>query len=152
MKLSERFPGTSMDRMFDNLGRMGKPYGIKFIKNNILSNSFMSLTAGEYAREKGKFHEFHEKIFKAYFTEEKDIGRIEVIIDIAEECGLNKEELVKSLNEGMYNNVIRDTQEKAHTYGINSAPTFIIDDRIAIVGAQPLEAFREALLNIEKDG
>lgn len=130
---------------------MGKPYGIEFNVNSILSNSFMSLAAGEYAKEKGKFHEYHEKIFRAYFTKEKDIGRIEVIMSIADECGLDMDELKKRLEEGVYDNIIRDTQKKAHTYGINSAPTFILDDKMAIVGAQPLESFREALLEIEKE-
>jgi predicted DsbA family dithiol-disulfide isomerase len=150
MKLSDRFPGASIDRMFDNLSKMGKIYGIEFNKNNVLSNSFMSLTAGEYAKEKGKFHEFHERIFNAYFTEKKDIGNMEVVMDIAESCGLNRDELRQTLEKGTYDNTIRDTQDKAHAYGINSAPTFIIDDKVAIVGAQPLEAFKEALLEIEK--
>lgn len=150
MNMSDRFSGASIDRMFDNLERMGKPYGIQFNKNDVLSNSFISLAAAEYAKERGKFHEFHEKVFHAYFTDRKDIGKIDVTMDIADNCGLDKEELAARLKEGVYDHIIRDTQKMAHTYGINSAPTFIIDDKIAIVGAQPIEAFREALLDIEK--
>lgn len=149
--MSSRFPQSSLDRMNANLVKMGSPYGIVFNRNVLLSNSRMSLEANEYAKEKGKFHEFHEKVFKAYFTEGKDIGKIETLKNIASTVGLDETELEGRLNSGTYKNVLASTTEEAHNYDINSAPTFIIDEKYAIVGAQPLEAFKNALLDIEKE-
>jgi len=34
---------------------------------------------GEFAREAGRFEEFHENVFRAFFTDLKDIGRPDVI-------------------------------------------------------------------------
>lgn len=136
--------------MFANLRNVGKLYDIDFVGNNLLSNSHLALAAGEYANEKGKFEEFHEKLFHTYFNEGKDIGDIKVLSNIAESLGLNQEEMVKKLEDGTYDNVLTNTQETAHQHDIRSTPTFIIDDKYIIVGAQSVEAFKEALLNIEK--
>lgn len=151
MLISKKFPGGSMEKMFSNLRAMGKLYGIDFKGNELLSNSHMSLAAGEFAKEKGKFEEFHEAIFHVYFSEGKDIGDMEVLLNIAESLGLDKEEMAEKLMNGAYDAVIEDTQETAQEYGIGSTPTFIIDNKYAVVGAQSMESFREALLSIEKE-
>lgn len=148
--ISNVFPGTSMEKMFANLRNTGKLYGIDLIGNELLSNSHLALAAGEYAKEKGKFEEFHEKVFHSYFNEGKDIGDMKVLSNIAEGLGLDQEEMVKKLEAGAYDNALNATQTTAHEYDIASTPTFIIDEKYAIVGAQSIEAFKEALLNIEK--
>lgn len=149
MKISERFSASAMERMFTSLKSYGKLYGIEFKGTDLLSNSHLALAAGEYAKEKGKFEEFHEVVFHTYFTEGKDIGDIGVVLSIAEALGLDKEEIAEKLEDGTYDNVLHHTQEKAHRYDIASTPTFIIDDQYAIVGAQSIENFKEALLKIE---
>jgi predicted DsbA family dithiol-disulfide isomerase len=150
MPVSKRFPGASLEKMFTNLRNTGKLYGIDFKGNDLLSNSHIALGAGEFAKEKGKFEEFHEEVFHAYFNEGKDIGDVEVLSSIAESLGLNQKEMVRKLEAGAYDYVLNDTQKTAHQYDIASTPTFIIDDKYAIVGAQPVEAFKEALIEIEK--
>ncbi len=139
-----------MKEMFESLGNTGKKYGVDIKGNELLSNSHIALAAGEFAKEKGKFEEFHDKVFHAYLSEVKDIGDIQVLSKIAESLGLNQEEMVKKLEDGIYDKVLKDTQETAHKYGIGSTPTFIIDDKYSIVGAQSVEAFKETLLSIEK--
>ena len=148
--ISKVFPASNIEKMFANLRNVGKLYDIDFIGNDLLSNSHLALAAGEYAKEKGKFEEFHEKVFHTYFNAGKDIGDIKVLSNIAEGLGLNQEEMVKELEDRTYDNVLNNTQAIAHQHDIGSAPTFIIDDKYAIVGAQSVEAFKEALLNIEK--
>lgn len=136
--------------MYANLKNAGRLYNIEFKGNELLSNSHLALAAGEYAKAKGKFEEFHEKIFHAYFTEGKDIGNINVLSSIAEDIGLDQEEMLQILEGGAYDNVLHHTQDIAHRYDIGSTPTFIIDDKYAIVGAQAIESFKRVLLDIEK--
>ncbi|ERI93285.1 DsbA-like protein [Clostridiales bacterium oral taxon 876 str. F0540] len=151
MALTKRFPAGQLNRMIENLKAAGKQYGIQFNEFTILSNSHMALAAGEYAKEKGKFHEFHEEAFNAYFTQGKDIGDINIVSSIAEKIGLDSRDLLKNIQEGKYDNILEETQQIAHENGINSTPTFIIDNKYAVVGAQAIESFREALLQIEKE-
>lgn len=150
VEISKRFPASTLEGMFFNLRNMGKTYGIEFNEHGILSNSHYSLAAGEFAKENGRIHEYNAEIFSAYFSKGKEIGDLDIVSKICEHIGLNKDELAKRLNEGYYDKMLNDIQNEAHIYDINSTPTFIIDDKYVIVGAQPIEVFREALLNIEK--
>jgi predicted DsbA family dithiol-disulfide isomerase len=128
---------------------MGKKFGIVFNELRILSNSRKILEIGELVKEQRKFEAFHEKVFHAYFTEGLDIGSMDTILDIAKAVGLSKEEVIKSLEGNEYLPVLQKVQDQAQEYRISSTPTFIIDDKYAVIGAQPLEAFKEALRKLE---
>jgi predicted DsbA family dithiol-disulfide isomerase len=143
--LTVRLPGIDWEGMYQNLRRSGAQYGITFGDVKLLSNSRLSLEAGEYARDHGRFHEFHEEIFRAYFTGVKDIGRMDVILEAACSVGLDTEELAKALREGQYRARLREAQEQSERYGVTGVPAFIIEEKYKIVGAQPLEVFRETL-------
>lgn len=149
MAIGNLFPPSSLESMFRNLKLMGEKYGIEFNIINILSNTHLSLAAGEYAKEMGKFHEYNQEIFNAYFSKGRDIGDINVILSIAESIGLNSMELQRKLSDGQYDGILRNTTEEAKRSRINSTPTFIIDDKYIIVGAQPIEKFRDVLRKTE---
>lgn len=137
--------------MLNNLRLMGKPYGIEFGDLKLLSNSRLALEAGEFAKENEKFHEFHEKMFYACFTETKDIGKIDVILDIANSINLDILKLEEALKNRTYSSKIDNNLREAAEYEINSTPTFIINNKYKLIGAQPLGSFRNVLLNIQKD-
>jgi len=146
--LAVRLPGIDWEGMYQNLRLSGAQYGITFGDVKLLSNSRLSLEAGEYARDHGRFHEFHEEIFRAYFTEVKDIGRMDVILDSARSVGLDAEALQAALKKCCYRDRLQAAQQESERYGISGVPAFIIEEQYKIVGAQPLEVFRETLQKV----
>jgi predicted DsbA family dithiol-disulfide isomerase len=138
-----------LDAMFKMLNNSGGPYGIEFGKFTMLSNSNMAIQASEYARDMGKYHEFHELIFKAYFKDCKDIGSLETIDEVASKCELNIEELHERLEQKYYKQRLKDVNKMAETYEITSIPTFIINDEHKIVGALSVDEFKRILNNIK---
>lgn len=149
--LTSMFPKATLAAMTSNLKAYGKSYGLEFNNLLLLSNSHISLLAGEFAKEKNKFHEYHEAAFRAYFTDNKDIGNINVLEEIFKALDLDIAEFKAAITEGLYEDALENTQREASMNHIQSTPTFIVNNKYAIVGAQPLESFREALLRIEKD-
>jgi predicted DsbA family dithiol-disulfide isomerase len=143
------FPKASLAAMTANLKTYGSQFGLQFNNLDVLSNSHLSLIAGEFAKDHGKFHEYHEAVFKAYFTDGEDIGKAEVISRLLEELNLDVNEFMAASKEGIYEDRLTQTTSAAHENQINSTPTFIINDKYAIVGAQPVESFRKALLKME---
>ncbi len=131
--------------MYKNLRLSGAQFGITFAQVRLLSNSRTALEAGEFARDHGKFDLFHEQVFQSYFTENRDIGNLDVIMEIAKDCGLNSDELKQALRGKKYLPRLKKISLEAHKNNINSAPTFIIENKLAIIGAQPTEVFRDAL-------
>jgi predicted DsbA family dithiol-disulfide isomerase len=148
--LSVRLPGIDWDGMYQKLRRSGAPYGITFGDVKLLSNSRLSLEAGEFARDHGRFDQFHEAIFRAYFTAARDIGRMDVILDAARSAGLDAEALQAALNKGLYRDRLQAAQKESERYEVTGVPAFIIEDHYKIVGAQPLEVFRETLQRMGK--
>jgi predicted DsbA family dithiol-disulfide isomerase len=136
--------------MFANLRQAGEPFGIKFGNPTLLSNSQLALEVSEFAKDQGSFNEFHEKIFFAYFTEGKDIGNMEVILETAKKSGLDINSLQEALNDGKYIAKLAEAQQQGKSYGITGTPTFVVNDQYKIVGAQPVEAIRDYLHQLEK--
>lgn len=150
--LAVSLPHIDWDGMYRNLRQSGGRFGIQFGNVQLLSNARMSLAAGEFARDCGRFEAYHEAIFAMYFTQARDIGAWEAVREAAEAAGLDTAELKKALDDGRYLQRLTAVTSEAHQSGINSAPTFIINGRFAIVGAQPVETFRDALLQISNPG
>ena len=145
VSLSEKFSKSNLEHMLINLNRSGSIYGIKFENLERMPNSHNALEAAEFAREHGKLKEYHTLLMEAYFRDLKDIGDIEVLSDLGRTLGLNKEALTDAVKNRVYETTLNNSAEAAHSMEINSTPTFIINDKYLIVGAQPIEEFRKIL-------
>ena len=145
MPLVKMFPRADVAAMTSRLNSMGAPFGITFQKIVNISNSRLSLEAGEFAKEWGRFHEFHHALFQAYFSQGMDIGNIGVLTEIGKGSGLDATALRNALETEEYRKQLGQAKAEAAGLGISAAPTFIINTTERIVGAQPLEVFRERL-------
>ena len=123
--------------------------GVDFGDVSLLSNSRMSLEASEYARDAGRFDSFHDRVFRAYFTETRDIGDLDVLLALAREEGLDADDLRVALQEGRYASRLDEARSEGQQLGINAVPTFIINGGHRIVGAQSLDFFKERLKEIQ---
>lgn len=71
--------------------------------------------------------QFVRKVFEAYWIESRDIGDVEVLSEIGEYCGLNKEELKNSLTQGEFREVHKKQNEEVSEWDFEVVPTFYID-------------------------
>jgi len=145
MPLVKMFPRADVESMTRRLNSMGAPFGLAFQKIVNISNSRLSLDAGEFAKEQGLFDQFHHSVFKAYFSQSRDIGSVDVLKQIGKEAGLDADALGKVLQSGKYRRVLEEAKEDAARLGITAAPTFIFNGKDRIVGAQSIEVFRDLL-------
>ena len=144
----KRFPGADAGEMYANIRRRGDEFGIKFGPRLLLSNSRMSLEASEYARDMDKYESFHERMFYTYFTESKDIGNLDVLAESARACGLDWDELLEALKERRYAGRLEEARKEGAQIALSGVPTFIINGRFKIVGAQQTGVFRNLLKKI----
>ena len=135
--------------MYDPLRQRGKEFGIVFGDRTLLSNSRLALEAAEYARDMGKFESFHETMFRFYFTEVYDIGSIDVIKSVAVEIGLDTDDMMKAISEKRYRSVLDEARKEGEKIHLTGVPTFIINGKYKIVGAQPVEVFKEVFSKVE---
>jgi predicted DsbA family dithiol-disulfide isomerase len=111
-----------------------------------ISNSKWALLLCEFAKEHGKFEEYHSEIFKAYWEDGQDIGDSEVLFDIIDRIGLDYKKAQEFIKRKKGSEKMDEFLLEAKAWEINSVPTFIIGN-IKIEGAQPYELFKKAMEN-----
>ena len=100
--------------------------------------------AGEFAAEAGSGEAFEDRIFRAYFTEGLNIGKRDVLLELAGQSGLDRAALVEALDSGKYAMRIRNNAMAASQKGIGGVPTFLFGDW-PLVGAQSEDVMRRVL-------
>jgi predicted DsbA family dithiol-disulfide isomerase len=70
-----------------------------------------------------------------------------VLKQIARDSGLDAEAMASAVESRKYLPKLEEAKEDAARLGVSGVPTFYIDNRKLIVGAQPLDVFRKALRN-----
>ena len=135
-----------IDMVIENVNRLAAEVGLILKPPPKISNSKMALLLCEYARDKGKFDEYHTEIFKAYWEDGLDIGDIEVLLDIIDKIGLDYKKAKFFIIRKRGSEKVDEFLLEAKAWGIDSVPTFIIGN-IKIEGAQPYELFKRALEN-----
>jgi predicted DsbA family dithiol-disulfide isomerase len=143
--LADYFQDLDPEEFFGRLDGWGRDLGVRFGTLTLMSNSRQALQAGEFAKDHGLFVPFHEALFRAYFTDLRDIGDRQVVLDVAGETGLDASALDAALDNGAYMHRLEAATRLAREKGVTAAPTFEIAGQERIVGAVPLETFRTAL-------
>jgi predicted DsbA family dithiol-disulfide isomerase len=82
-------------------------------------------------------------VFAAYFENEENIGDIDVLCRLGEECGIDPAALRAALDDNRYAATVEEQISWARAAGITGVPTFIFDERFALVGAQEYDVFRD---------
>lgn len=90
------------------------------------------------------------RLFKAYFEEGADLGDANTLIHLAVEIGLNEIEVRRIIEEEIYETEVKNDQRAARVLGIRSVPHFVFDDHRSLSGAQPVEIFKQVLLELKK--
>lgn len=106
----------------------------------------LALQAAEFARDCGAevFARLHRRLFRAVFEEGRDIGDTEVLLDLAEAAGVDREGLGSALEDGRYEAALGEVEEEARRYDIDATPTLLVG-RYKLVGAAPLDVLRSTL-------
>lgn len=86
-----------------------------------------------------------ERLLHAYFIDGLDIGDPDVLADCAADVGFDRDEIVRFLDGDAGSEEVAAMLDQAHEAGITAVPTYVIDRRWAIPGAQDPDVFVQAL-------
>jgi len=96
---------------------------------------------GLHAREKGAFAQLHAALYRAFFEEGRDIGRVDVLVTVAAEAGLDRSEAKAVLDVDRHADAVGDLRREAERLGIRGVPTLLIAGE-RIEGLLPRETLR----------
>ncbi len=138
--------------MRERLKQMAHAAGLEMVQPDFIPNSRLALEASEYAREHGKHEEFHRVVFRKFYGEGQDINQWEVLRAAGEEVGLDANAMQRETDSGKFHAPVDEQIAEANALGISAVPTYILDGKYAIVGAQPYDVFRRAIARLEAEG
>jgi predicted DsbA family dithiol-disulfide isomerase len=122
-------------RMKVNMDREGLPYNAE---RNMSYNSRLAQELSKWAEGKGKGDEIHMALFRAYFVDVKNIGKVEPLVEIAKETDLPADEATDALVSRTFKDAVDEDWRRCAAIGVNAVPTFLAG-RYLMVGAQPYE-------------
>ena len=86
-----------------------------------------------------------ERLLQAYFHDGLDVGDPDVLADCAAEVGFDRDEAREFLESGRGTDEVQAELGVAHDHGITAVPTYVVNGRWAIPGAQEPETFAQVL-------
>jgi predicted DsbA family dithiol-disulfide isomerase len=128
----------------------GKTFGLEFNYNRVLitPNTFASHRLLWWARDKGSQDTLANALFRAYFTEGLDIGRNDLLAEVAADVGLSEEDAKRFLDSDRGRKEVLEEEREGLRRGLNGVPFFVINGIPAFSGAQRPETFVEAFRQI----
>jgi protein disulfide-isomerase len=133
-------------KMHEQVANTAKQEGLDYnFEKAIIANSYNAHRLIHLAKKYKLGDQAEETIFKAYFTEGKDIANKTTLIAIGKEIGLKEEEINEVLNSDKYGAEVRADIEEAQNIGVRGVPFFVMDRAYAVSGAQLVEVFTETL-------
>jgi len=130
------------DQMTEQARSVGLVYDMDRAKP---TNTYDAHRLTHYAAQSDKMVEMTERLFRAYFTEGLHIGDRQVLADLADEVGLDRDHALAALENGRYADEVRQDERDAAQIGIQGVPFFVINRKYAVSGAQPPEVFVQAI-------
>lgn len=124
---------------------MAEGVGLTYNLNNaVVANSFKAhrlihLAATNYLADAAE-----EALFKAYFTDCKNIDDNETLLQLAEGIGLDGIAVNRVLKSNDFTSEVEHDVYEAQQLGIRGVPFFLFDGKYAVSGAQPVEVFLQA--------
>lgn len=135
-----------------NVERMAQEAGLEYNLDTVkLTNTFDAHRVTALAKTQGLMHEMEDRLYRAYFTESKNLGDHDTLVQLAEEVGLNGESVREMLESKAMSAEVRGDEQEAGQLGIRSVPMFVINRKYSLSGAQPTESFVKALQKIQAE-
>jgi len=129
-----------------NMDNEGLPFNPE---RNMSYNSRLAQELAKWAGTKGIEEKITDALFRAYFVDVKNIGKIDVLAKIAADNGLPADEATDVLLSRTYKDAVDEDWRRCAAYGVNAVPTFLAG-RYLMVGAQPYAELERLIQHVMK--
>jgi predicted DsbA family dithiol-disulfide isomerase len=133
-------------RMNNHVTEMAAEVGLTYdFDKAVVANSFNAHRLSHLAKKHGLGEAMEETLFKAYFTEGKNIDDSDTLTELAVSVGLDAGEVKKTLESDAYADGVKHNIAEAQSLGIHGVPFFVLNDKYGISGAQAVPVFTQTL-------
>ncbi|MFT5632030.1 MAG: putative DsbA family dithiol-disulfide isomerase [Gammaproteobacteria bacterium] len=150
--LAEKY-GTTPEQSLANRAMMtarGKEFGFEFnfADGFRMHNTFNTHQLLHWANEQLRKNDLKQALFTAHFTNGRNLSDDAVLVDIAAEIGLDRDEATAVLADQRFASTVRQEQQFWTQQGISGVPAVVFDRQHLVTGAQGVENFKSILAQI----
>ena len=139
-------PEAQLRQMFEHVTEQAAGEGLSYdFDALVVANSLRAHQLLHLAKESGAANEVKEALLSAHFEKGTNIGDADELVQIGVGAGLDEAEIRAELTSGSRIPAVNADIREAAALGIQAVPTFVLDMKFAVSGAQPSEVFASAL-------
>ena len=101
--------------------------------------------AAKWAAANGKFNAFNSALFKAFFQDGRDIGKLEILLQLAEKLGMSPNELEPKSQMDSYIPLVLQDEEIAKQANVRAVPAYVLNGKVLAAGVQSLSQLQQLL-------
>lgn len=133
---------SASDQVADMAAQAGLVYNFDKV---IPANSFNANRLSHLGKHRGLQHIAEESLFRAYFTEGKNIDDTDTLVQLGKEIGLDTTEVKNAMESDQYTEAVQQDLSDAKQIGVTGVPYFLFDSKHAVSGAKDSAAFLKIL-------
>lgn len=146
LMVSKGLGRPQVEGMLNNVTQMAKGVGLEYdFERAVMVNSFKAHRVLQLAKMRGLGDAAEERLFRAFFTEGRNIADDDTLLELGKEAGLNETEIRSSLSDERYSDMVKQDIQEARAIGVTGVPFFVFNRKYAVSGAQPPQAFLQTL-------
>ncbi|KEJ95771.1 Predicted dithiol-disulfide isomerase, DsbA family [Pseudosulfitobacter pseudonitzschiae] len=147
--IAEKY-GASPEQSAQNrkqLQELGKSLGFdfNFTPESRIVNSFQAHQLLDFALSQGLQHPLKLALFKAHFTDNRDVSDPDVLIDVAGSVGIDADAAREVLDSGKLVESVREKQKFWTSRAISGVPSMVFGGKYLVTGAQGAENYAQIL-------
>ncbi|MDT8341365.1 MAG: DsbA family protein [Longimicrobiales bacterium] len=120
--------------------------GLELVRPTLVPWTRKAHELGLHAREKGCFDRIHIALLRAVHEQGRDVGRVDVLVELARECGLDASESKAVLDVDRHTEAVVALRVEAVALGVSGVPTLVrVGDGARLEGVHDTEVIRDFL-------
>jgi predicted DsbA family dithiol-disulfide isomerase len=145
--MEAKFGSERLKTIHDPLIAAGTEDGVPYAFDKITRtpNTLAAHRLLRWALVVGKQREVAEALFMAYWHEGRDVGEHAVLAQVASSCGMDGLKVQADLATDKDSEAVLNEMAMAQKMGVTGVPTFIINRKYGVVGAQSAEVLADAI-------
>jgi len=153
LKAKYHLSDQQVQEMDTKMERLAAAEGLEFHLTDagVTGNTLDAHQILHLARGRGTQDSVLERLYRAYFTEQRSVFDRDSLVPLAVEGGLDADEARDALERDAYVDAVNTDLNEARSLGISGVPFFVIAGRYDISGAQGTEVFAQALTRAQQD-
>lgn len=137
---------AAMEGSKKNFDEIGFPFD--FYEGKRIVNTADAHVLLGFAKEQGKQTELKLALFKANFSERKDVSNRKVLGEIIKSIGLDVDTAMARLEDTNAREHVQEKKAYWHSQGVSSVPTMVFNHKTKMNGAYPVETYKKVLTEL----